>query len=280
MDVKNDRVEAAVTEQAPSTRKAGRPNEQTMAQELPRRRVGSITLGMSLAAAGVFFLLYYFVPGFDWMLVLKIAPAVGLILMGCEVLFFALRPGRWRYDLVSVFVCLCLMTCCFGMTLLPLLWEEIDPARQRLQEQIRDEYIAQVYTEMRTEAPEVALRDVQGSLYLYTGSSVTTLEQLAQSAESSRSLTLYVDLFGPYDDAEDFAQDCRQLMDAILECGVWPNRVDFAAVPAAQGRDAQEAEYALVLRGAVQMDWSVEQMTQETSVFCLLDEENELSDPV
>ncbi len=96
IDGKNDRVEAAVTEQAPSTRKAGRPNEQTMAQELPRRRVGSITLGVCLIAAGVFFLLYYFLPEFNWMLALKIAPAAGLMLMGCEVLFFAVRSGVTR----------------------------------------------------------------------------------------------------------------------------------------------------------------------------------------
>lgn len=32
--------------------------------EKPLRRVGSLTLGACLIAAGVFFLLYFFVPGF------------------------------------------------------------------------------------------------------------------------------------------------------------------------------------------------------------------------
>ena len=44
--------------------------------EKPLRRVGSLTLGACLIAAGVFFLLYFFVPGFDVQLTLKIAPAV------------------------------------------------------------------------------------------------------------------------------------------------------------------------------------------------------------
>lgn len=48
-------------------------------------------------------------PGFDWKLTLKIAPAAGLILLGGEVLFFAARPGRWKYDFWSVLICLVLM---------------------------------------------------------------------------------------------------------------------------------------------------------------------------
>lgn len=62
-------------------------------QDAPRRRVGSLTLGACLIAAGIFFLCYYFVPGFDWQLVVRIAPAAALVLLGCEVLFFAARPA-------------------------------------------------------------------------------------------------------------------------------------------------------------------------------------------
>ena len=40
-------------------------------QDAPRRRVGSLTLGACLIAAGIFFLCYYFVPGFDWRLVVR-----------------------------------------------------------------------------------------------------------------------------------------------------------------------------------------------------------------
>lgn len=58
-------------------------------QDAPSRRVGSLTLGACLIAAGIFFLCYYFVPGFDWQLVVRIAPAAALVLLGCEVLFFA-----------------------------------------------------------------------------------------------------------------------------------------------------------------------------------------------
>lgn len=89
-------------------------------QNPPVRRVGSLTLGICLIAAGVFFLLYYFVPGFNWLLTLKIAPAAGLILLGCEVLYFACKPERWKYDFLSVFICLVLMICCFCLVSLPV----------------------------------------------------------------------------------------------------------------------------------------------------------------
>lgn len=70
-------------------------------QDAPRRRVGSLTMGACLIAAGIFFLCYYFVPGFDWQLVVRIAPAAALVLLGCEVLFFAARPGGEEQHLTS-----------------------------------------------------------------------------------------------------------------------------------------------------------------------------------
>lgn len=73
---------------APLTGEAPQP-----AKPQPLRRVGSFTLGVCLIAAGIFFLLAYFVPGVDWKLMLKIAPAAGLILLGGEVLFFAAARG-------------------------------------------------------------------------------------------------------------------------------------------------------------------------------------------
>ena len=51
----------------------------------------------------------------------------GLILLGGEVLFFAARPGRWKYDFWSVLICLVLMGGCFCLSLLPVVWDELGP---------------------------------------------------------------------------------------------------------------------------------------------------------
>ena len=71
-------------------------------ENAPVRRVGTLTLGVCLIACGVLFLCYFFVPHFNWDLALKIAPAAGLILLGCEVLYFAARPQRWKCDFLWI----------------------------------------------------------------------------------------------------------------------------------------------------------------------------------
>ena len=136
-------------------------------QDAPRRRVGSLTLGACLIAAGIFFLLAYFVPGFDWKLTLKIAPAAGLILLGCEVLYYATKPQRGKYDFVSVVVCLVLMACCFGLTLLPLVWDQVNPEVQQQEQRLRDAYQQSVYEKFQQEASDIRLKDMGCWVELY-----------------------------------------------------------------------------------------------------------------
>lgn len=63
----------------------------------PPRRVGTLTLGVCLIAAGT------------------------LILLGCEVLYYSARPGACRCDFGSVVLCLLMMGGCFGVSTLMLL---------------------------------------------------------------------------------------------------------------------------------------------------------------
>ena len=62
----------------------------------PLRRVGTLTLGVCLIAAGTLFLLARFLPGLPWMVIWQVLPAAGLILLGCEVLYYSARPGACR----------------------------------------------------------------------------------------------------------------------------------------------------------------------------------------
>lgn len=139
----------------------------------PLRRVGSFTLGACLIAAGAFFLCYHFVPGFDWQLALKIVPAAGLVMLGGEVLFFAARPGRWKYDFWSVLICLVLMAGCFCLSLLPVVWEEISPQRRQTELRLGQEYTAEAYDRIKTAAPEVRVKDIRGNAYLYSSKTET-----------------------------------------------------------------------------------------------------------
>ena len=249
---------------------------------LPQRRVGSLTLGVCLIAAGVFFLCYFFVPGFPWQLVLKVAPAAGLILLGCEVLFFAARPGRWKYDFVSVFVCLVLMAGCFCLALLPAVWDQTDPQTRQIQNRLSDEALAELYAACKGNSDGIAIKDMGGQLNLDV-SGVKTLADVAKMSPSERYLDLTVQLFGPYDSKQAFAQDCRTLTTLAQQCTVAPDVLHFewqAYDPAGEdaldaGRPLHVESYALTLSGEVQMDWTADQMARQVEVQNQLDEEND-----
>ena len=247
-------------------------------QDAPRRRVGSLTLGACLIAAGIFFLCYYFVPGFDWQLVVRIAPAAALVLLGCEVLFFAARPGRWKYDFVSVLVCLVLIACCFGLSLLPAVWDEIDPARRQNEMKLSKAYTTQVYEALRKENPDLRLRDVYTDLYLYANS----VDDLQELQPSDGHLSLTVMLYGPYDSTGAFAQDCRSVAGTVRAGTLQPDELRIVWSPdndPGQSLDSgtlqRVEQYTLELDGTVQLDWTADEMERQVEVQYLLDEENE-----
>lgn len=247
-------------------------------QDAPRRRVGSLTLGACLIAAGIFFLCYYFVPGFDWQLVVRIAPAAALVLLGCEVLFFAARPGRWKYDFVSVLVCLVLIACCFGLSLLPAVWDEIDPARGQTEAKLSKAYTAQVYEALRKENPDLRLRDVYTDLYLYSND-VNALQEM-QPGDGHLSLTVM--LYGPYDSTGAFAQDCRSVAGTVRAGTLQPDELRIVWSPDSDPGQSLDSgtlqrveQYTLELDGTVQLDWTADEMERQVEVQYLLDEENE-----
>ena len=258
---------------APLTGEAPQP-----AKPQPLRRVGSFTLGVCLIAAGIFFLLTYFVPDFPTQPVLRIVPAAGLVLLGGEVLFFAARPGRWKYDFWSVLICLVLMAGCFGLSLLPVVWEEIGPERDQASMKLSQQYTADAYAQIRKSDPDAPVKDISGNVYLYTGA-VKTLEDIDGG---SGYVTLDVELSGSYGSAEQFAQACRSMTDAVQQCRPQPDTLIFAWSPdndpgqsLTAGTLQRVEQYTLELDGIAQLDWTAEQMAKQTEIQYLLDEENE-----
>lgn len=258
---------------APLTGEAPQP-----AKPQPLRRVGSFTLGVCLIATGIFFLLAYFVPGVDWKLTLKIAPAAGLILLGGEVLFFAARPGRWKYDFWSVLICLVLMAGCFALSLLPVVWDELGPERNQASMKLSQQYTADTYAQIRKSDPDAPVKDISGNVYLYTGA-VKTLEDIDGG---SGYVTLDVELSGSYGSAEQFAQACRSMTDAVQQCSAQPDELRITWSPEndpgqslASGSLQNVEQYTLELVGIAQLDWTADQMAKQTEVQYLLDEENE-----
>ena len=247
-------------------------------ESAPVRRVGTLTLGVCLIVCGVLFLCYFFVPHFNWELALKIAPAAGLILLGGEVLFFAARPGRWKYDFWSVLICLVLMGGCFCLSLLPVVWDELGPERNQASMKLSQQYTAEAYDRIKTAAPEVRVKDIRGNAYLYSSKT----ETLRDLDAGGGHLSLTVVLFGDYDSVQAFAQDCRRVTDAVQQCSALPDELRIAWAPdndpgqsLTAGTLQRVEQYTLELDGIAQLDWTAEQMAKQTEIQYLLDEENE-----
>ena len=247
----------------------------------PLRRVGSFTLGVCLIAAGIFFLLTYFVPDFPTQPVLRIVPAAGLVLLGGEVLFFAARPGRWKYDFWSVLICLVLMAGCFGLSLLPVVWDELGPERNQASMKLGQEYTTEAYDKIKQTAPDVRVKNISGNAYLYSSEAKTLRDVNAGNGY----LSLTVELFGGYDSVQAFAQDCRSVTDAVQQCSALPDELRIAWAPdndpgqsLTAGTLQRVEQYTLELDGIAQLDWTAEQMAKQTEIQYLLDEENEEQD--
>ena len=258
---------------APLTGEAPQP-----AKPQPLRRVGSFTLGVCLIAAGIFFLLAYFVPGVDWKLMLKIAPAAGLILLGGEVLFFAARPGRWKYDFWSVLICLVLMGGCFCLSLLPVVWDELGPERNQASMKLGQEYTTEAYDKIKQTAPDIRVKNISGNAYLYSSEAKTLRDVNAGNGY----LSLTVELFGGYDSVQAFAQDCRSVAGTVRAGILQPDELRIVWSPdndPGQSLDSgtlqRVEQYTLELDGTVQLDWTADEMERQVEVQYLMDEENE-----
>lgn len=223
-------------------------------QNDPIRRVGSFTLGACLIAVGIFFLFYYFVPHFDWMLVLKIAPALAVILLGIEVLYFAGKPERWKYDFLSVFVCLILILGCFALMFVPTLMAEFSPEQTQRRIELFDAYRTEVYEDFKQEAPEIQIRNMYGAFNNYYGSA-ETLEELAKE-DSKQDIYLRIELEKSYPDAESFATDCHTLMELIKKLAIQPYEVIFESSMGGQ-------TLYLDLQDTIQQDWTETQMLEQ-----------------
>ena len=96
-------------------------------------------------------------------------------------------------------------------------------------------------------------------------------ETLAELNQPGVFLSLSIELYGPYDRTADFANDCAVLRDAVkqvaAEWGPMPEQIEF------EWEDAKETvRMSISLRNQVQMNWTTEQMTEQTYVW--LDEDS------
>ncbi len=221
------------------------------------RRVGSVTLGLCLIAVGICFLCYYFLPVFNWLLVVKIGAPVALIALGAEVLWCASHPGRWKYDFLAVLGCLVLMGGAFCLTLLPLFWQTANPTKRIQLDDLGEAYESSLYQALED---QVELNGVDA--YLETRFGVDAPRTLEEIDGAGVRFWLDIDLYGPYEGTEAFAADCARVMEAVRAQGVLPDRVNIEWVS-----PDRQSSLELNLDTPAKMAWSTDQMAQRTEVW-------------
>lgn len=88
-------------------------------QTAPARRVGTLTLGVALVAAGALMMVSLFWPAVDLRWALKVSPVL-LILLGVETLLAARGGGKVKYDWVGMVLCFVLV--CAALCLYAVAW--------------------------------------------------------------------------------------------------------------------------------------------------------------
>ncbi len=176
----------------------------------PTRRIGTLTMGVTLILVGIILLVFFFKP-FDLFSLMRFSPVL-LILLGIEIIWqYSRHHGEeLRYDFWGTLFCL-LVICvaCFCSVFYPL-YMEFGPASWKVEQQvsgeIRNELYQQIPASMNVEA-----MDVECEI-----NSVTPDKQSMSTQEltTADEVTLYINL-GMQADKTSFAQQTRALFDSI-----------------------------------------------------------------
>ena len=100
------------------------------------RKIGVLTLGVSMVTFGVLFLLRMFISWFDYLYVMKFWPVI-LVLLGLEVLVSAILPmkegeSRPRLDALSVILLFLTLFLAFILAAAQMAFEHVPAFLERM----------------------------------------------------------------------------------------------------------------------------------------------------
>lgn len=182
----------------------------------PVRRVGTVTLGLSLIVTGLAITAWFFVPGFDIIFVAKLAPLV-LVFLGAEVLWASVRrkgEERLRFDFLAAFVAFVLICASLCAATLPAMWRWYGPDRSSTEQRLSDELEEQLHTAFQGQD----VLDCSGWVNLggYEFDREMTLADLRAEDHAGANITLG----GTVKNGDEFAARVAALLPALRDAGV------------------------------------------------------------
>ena len=219
MDLPANEQPAPVSEPAPAAEQAAPapvPVLPAPPRRPPVRRVGTVTLGLSLIVTGLVITAYFFVPGFDIVSVAKLAPLV-LVFLGAEVLWASARrkgEERLRLDFLAAFVSFVLICASLCAATLPAVWRWYGPDRSSTEERLSDELEEQLHAAFQGQD----VLDCNGWVNLggYEFDREMTLADLRAEDHAGANITLG----GTVENGDEFAARVAALLPALRDAGV------------------------------------------------------------
>lgn len=218
-------------------------------REQPIRRVGTFTMGVALVAAGITALAAMFFPGFDPTLAFRLSPLI-FLLLGAELILahFQFPNVRLKYDFLSTVVCFFLLCAAACLAVIPSLWNYLGPpameARSQLQGQLETQLRQKLSDQQQIEGMYLQVELPYYERYTATDSYEELLPQ--------SNIRLHFALFGPYGDAQSFAQDCALILEKLAGLEEQLNWVEFSC--------RQGPDFSLYLNSPFRLNFSPEQL--------------------
>lgn len=224
------------------------------------RRVGRVAFALLLIAAGVLLLVQQFVPHFDLLSIVRFAPVL-LIVLGVEMLVYSARPDiKVKFDWLSVLGCGFILVIVGCSSLVPILWNYVNPAR----DYARNNYASQLQNQAyQTLNADTDLKARINNLYVdvwfnHTDSGEYTLQDVDD-------VNLNVELASnTYTDAQSFAADCYRITQLIQQSGIPVDQYQFDSSNMA---NATGSRYSLNFLSSFFEGLTEEQLAQRVSSY-------------
>ncbi len=224
------------------------------------RRVGTLTMGLVLVAAGVVITAFFVNPSMDILTVMKFSPLI-LVALGLEVLVcaFTAKQQKLKYDFLSMFVCFVLICASAGVAVCVPLMRYYGPEQQMRVEKVESEWNDALYISLKEE-PDV--RDVYANVSLSWSTLSGDADALAELSSADR-IEANVTLDGSYDSVQEFVQACMPVAQAARSAAGKAQLRLYLSSDAEDGKD----RYSLNLDSPYLLERPAQQLETAVEVY-------------
>lgn len=216
----NPNANSSQTQQTSNSRSPYAPFRAQPEHRETGRRMGTLTFGICLVAAGILLLLGVLVPDISLSMIAqacRLAPLV-LVLLGVEILvsYFRNQGKALRYDGWGIFLTLLLVLGASSVSGGVLLYDQFGPANSRLTDQVEQQISTDLYQALSQEGN---ILSCETDLYLESpGPKATEFDYHNMTA--SDYLSLHLTLDNSPQTAEAFAAACQPVLEKINSLGL------------------------------------------------------------